>query len=645
MLKRSRFRAYIVCILALTMLLLPVSLAMGQETGSGIHDDELVVTSLDNQGGIASIQVLDNLRIPAGSPAEIQDGMSYNLSSVRNLYSSEAIVKKTGYVGVQAGGRTLKDLYYLAALDKNEYANVKFPVSVKIDYYLDGEKLPADKLAGKSGHLKIVCTMENLTGEKKVLDYTNAKGNPMKYETEIFTPYVVSLSGWEFDNKIFSNVKAPGVAQVSPQGVPVNVQGITQVNWTVPLIPPKYPAKQYTTLEADATKIKLPSCKIVVIPILPTTSEIDNLPTFTESFNKLYDGFDQIQKGVGASNQNQTILFGLGAIKNGLGTISGGLGTLVEKMKLIRNGLSNSAFDASSYNAASGADASGNTPGLKDAVGLLKAGVQDRALPAYEMQKMILGLLDTSIGHAGEEVVEPSDTTSLYNDIAFLKAQANAAQKQIITTNIEPKLARLSTNIKVFRDGGTLNTGSGTMPFPASVKALEEGSQQTLGALEKIDAGLGMMVVGVGSFDAKGKPIKVVVNGSPGTVTYALAAMKEGIDGQVMPGLNQLSEGAGKIGTGAGGAKDQLSAGLVQLESSGSLVAALGTNADKADTFLGKPEGATGRVVYVFQTPAVDQSANAMKVGAGLIVLALILLVAIGRTPKEMFQAPAENQA
>jgi hypothetical protein len=41
------------------------------------------------------------------------------------------------------------------------------------------------------------------------------------------------------------------------------------------------------------------------------------------------------------------------------------------------------------------------------------------------------------------------------------------------------------------------------MPFPASVKALEEGSNATLAALQKIDAGLGVMVVGVGMLDKK----------------------------------------------------------------------------------------------------------------------------------------------
>lgn len=648
MLKRSRLRVYVVCLLALSMLILPVSLAMGQSSGSGIQDDELVVSNLDDFSKVSSIQVLDNLRISGNCPAEIKDGMNYGLFSVRNLYSSEAVQKKPGYVGIQAGTGgegTFKDLYYLASLEKAEIIKVKYPVSVSVDYYLNGKKLPAGMLAGRSGHLKIVCHLENLTGEKKVLEFTNAKGKLVKQESEIFTPYVVSLSGWEFNNKIFTNVKAPGIAGVSPQGVPVNIKGITSVSWSVPLVPPKYPAKQYTVVEADAKNIELPSFKIAVIPILPTTSEIDSLGKIQDSFNQLYNGFDQIQQGVGQKSQDATLLFGLNAVKNGMGQVSGGLGTLVDKLKILRAGLSNSAFNASTYNAATGADARGNKPGLKDAVGLLKDGVQNRALPAYEMQKTILGLIDQSIGHAGEAIEEPSVSTSLYNDIAYLKGQVSDPQKKIISDNIEPKLKRMSANIKVFRDGGNFSNGTGNMPFPASVKALEEGSQSTLAALEKIDGGLGMMTVGVGMLDAKGRPVKVMVDGKPGSIMYALAYMQENIDGKLIPGVGQLAAGTGKIGAGAGTAKEAIAGGLQTFESIPSITSALGANAEKADTFLGKPEGAKGSVVYVFQTPEVSPQANAVKYGAGLIILALIVLVAIGRAPKELFQTPVENQA
>jgi len=181
------------------------------------------------------------------------------------------------------------------------------------------------------------------------------------------------------------------------------------------------------------------------------------------------------------------------------------------------------------------------------------------------------------------------------------------------------------------------------MPFPASVKALEEGSTSTLAALNKIDGGLAMMELGMGPVDKNGKPVKVMMNGQPGTILYALAYMQESINGQLVPGITKLQEGAGKIGTGAGTAKEAISGGLETFESVPAIVSALQDNAGKADTFLGKPEGATGTVAYIFQTPEVSKEANAMKYGLGALAVVLILLIAIGRPPKQSFEAPVEH--
>ncbi|WP_054694544.1 hypothetical protein [Syntrophomonas palmitatica] len=647
MLKKSRFKFYLVCMLVMSLILMPAALAGAQGENIGaIQDDELVVCQLDDSSQISNVQVLDNLKISGAYPAEIKDGMNYGLSSIRNLYSSEKIQKGNGYVGVQAGasaGGTFKDLYYLAALEKEEIGKIKMPVGVKVNYYLDDQEIAPSKLAGRSGHLKIVCQLENLTGETRQLELVDAKGNKYTKEAEVFTPFVVSLSGWEFDNKKFRNIVAPGKAGESPQGVIANVKGTTSVTWSVPLVPPKYPAKQYTILEADAKDIELPSYKIAVIPILPTTSEIDSLGKIQDSFGKLYDGFDQIQKGIGARNQDATLLYGLNAIKDGLGQVSGGLGTLVDKMKMIRGGLSNSAFDASTYNAATGADAKGNKPGVQDAVRLLKDGVKDRALPAYALQKMVLGMMEQSIGKAGDAVQEPSASTTLYNDIVYLKNQVSGPQQAIISKTIEPKLNNMATNIKAYRDGGSMVTSTGSMPFPASVKALEEGSNATLAALEKIDSGLGMMIIGVGMLDKDGQPMKIMVDGKPGSIMYALSYMQASIDNKMVPGINKLTDGAGKIGTGAGGAKEAIAGGLQTFQAIGPTVSALAENASKTDTFLGKPEGAKGSVMYVFQTPEVSKKAATMNYALGVIVLALIVLIATGRPPKQVFDVPVEH--
>ncbi|MDD3270841.1 MAG: hypothetical protein PHR04_01880 [Syntrophomonadaceae bacterium] len=643
MLKRSRFRNFIILLTAMMLMLAPVAGVYGQDGSPGvIQDNELVITQLGDNGQIESIQVLNNLHFAGGGVSTIEDGKNYSVTSVRNLYSTQKIGQKDNSLSVKTSG-TAEDLYYLASIDKKEIPRIKMPVSVQVDYFLDGQKVKPSNIYGKSGHLKIVCNLENTTGVEQEIEYQDSKGNLAKKQATVFTPYVVSLSGWEFDNRKFSNIKAPGVAGESPEGVMVNVQGITQVNWSVPLVPPKYPAKQYTVLEADGKHMELPSFKIAIIPIVPTTAEIDNIPTIHESFLKLYDGFDQIQNGVGAREKDATLLFGLGAVKDGAEKLSGGLGSLIDKMKLIRFGIANPAFNAATYNADKGADAKGNTPGLRDAVGLLKAGVEERALPAYKLQAMILGMLEQSIGKSGEAVQEPNESTTIMNDVAYLKSQVPAPQQKIISDTIEPKLNRLAKNISVFSNGGNILTSSGSMPFPASVKALEEGSTSTLAALNKIDGGLAMMELGMGPVDKNGKPVKVMMNGQPGTILYALAYMQESIDGQLVPGITKLQDGAGKIGTGAGTAKEAISGGLATFESVPAIVSALQENAGKADTFLGKPEGATGTVAYVFQTPEVSKEANAMKYGLGALAVVLILLIALGRPPKQAFEAPVEH--
>lgn len=635
-------------ILAISLVLAPALPVYSQNTmPAKVMDNELVVCQMGDNGQVQDIKVLDHLRVFGSGDYVVNDESKFGLSSLRNLYGRDAIQQKDKQISLKMSlspGEQFKDVYYLAELDKKEITGAKMPVSIQLEYYLDGKRVQPSDISGKSGHLKIVARMENLTGQTKTLEFTNSKGEKLNKDTMVYTPYVVSLSGWEFDNRMFSGVQAPGKAGVCPEGVIVNAQGITTVTWSVPLIPPKYPAKQYTVLEADGKNIELPSFKIAVIPILPTTAEVDNMGTIQESFNMLYDGFDQIQNGIGAKEKNQTILFGLHAVKDGAQQISSGLNTLISKVKQIRFGLSNPAFDSKSYDMFKGTDAQGDTPGVRDAIGLLQASVDGKLVPALKLQKMVLGTMEQSIGTAADQGQQPSATTSLYNDINYLKKTvAGTPSEKVITDTIEPKINAMSKNVVAFRDGGNMVTASGSMAFPASVTALEMGVGMMSTSLKKVNDGLGLMVMGVGDVDKNGQPVKVMINGQPGTLLFALSYMGEAIDDKLIPGVTQLQEGAGLIGDGAGEAKDAIAQGLQTFESIGALTSALEDNAANADTFLGKAEGAQGTVVYVFQTPEISTAGNAMKYGAGVIVAALIILLAVGRPPKSVFHATDES--
>lgn len=638
MLKKSRLKIFMVLFLSLTLLLAPVMTAYSANGAEKVQDNELVISTLGDNGSIEDIQVLSHLRLFGSGTASIADGSNYKLASVRNLYGKEKIEQKSDTLNINmklTGDKGYNDLYYLAALDKGEISKVKMPVSVSVEYYLDDQKIEPSKLAGKSGHLKIVTRVKNLTGAEKTLEYKNDKGETIQKKATVYTPYIVSLSGWEFDNKYFSNIKAPGVNAKSPEGVITDVQGKTSVSWTVPLIPPKYPADQYAVLEADAKEIKLESFKIAVIPIVPTTSETDSMSSIAASLSKLYGAFDQIQGGVGASNKDATLLFGLGSVNSGLSQLSGGIGSLIEKVKEVRFGLSNPAFNSSTYDAAKGTDARGNKPGVREALTMSQAAVDSKLVPALEAQKQVIAGLQAVMGSSGAEISQPTTSTSIYNDVNFLKGLlAGTPAEAVISQALNPKILAVSNNLSVLKDGGTLVTSSGAVAFPASVSAVEQGLQQVSAGVGKANAGVGMIAMGVGQVGADGKPVKLLVNGKPGTILYALAYFQTAIDGQIIPGITKISDGTADIGTGSGEAKEAIASGLNDIASAPAIVSALEDNAGQADSFLGKPQGAEGTVAYVYQTQAVNQEASTMKLGMVLILLALAAIFALGRPAK-----------
>lgn len=642
MLKKSRLKAFIVLFLSMILVLAPVMTAFGATGAEKVQDNELVIATLGQKGIVENIQVLSHLRLSGSGTATIEDGSNYELSSVRNLYGKEKIEQKSGKLNISmklSGSNNYDDLYYLSTLKMSELSKADMPVRVMVEYYLNDQKIEPSRLAGKSGHLKIITRVENLTGTEKTLEYKNDKGETVKTKATVYTPYIVSLSGWEFDNKYFSNIKAPGVSEKSPEGVITDVQGKTAVSWTVPLIPPKYPASQYAVLEADAKDIRLESFKIAVIPIVPTTSETDTLSSIADSLGKLYGAFDQIQGGVGSVNKDATLLNGLDAVKSGLSQLSGGIGSLTGKVTDIRFGLSNPLFNSKTYNSATGKDASGNTPGVREALTLSKSAVDSQFVPALEAQKQVIAGLQGVVGSSSDAITAPSSSTSIYNDVNYLKSLLTGTPAEaVISQAINPKILAVSNNLAVLKDGGTLITSSGTTAFPASVNTVEQGMQQLSAGINKANNGVGMIVMGLGQVGSDGKPIKVMVDGKPGSILYALAYFQTAIDGQILPGLAKISDGTASIGTGSGEAKDAITAGLNNLEAAPAIVSALQENAGQADSFLGKPQGAEGTVAYVYQTPEVNQQSSAMKLGLVLVLLALAAIFVLGRPAKSAKQ-------
>ena len=82
------------------------------------------------------------------------------------------------------------DLYYRGTTDR------ELPVNFKIDYYLDGKQMSAEKIAGKSGQIKMVVTMTNESFKEVTVDGK---------KTKIYTPFIVA-GGLVLNETAFSNI-------------------------------------------------------------------------------------------------------------------------------------------------------------------------------------------------------------------------------------------------------------------------------------------------------------------------------------------------------------------------------------------------------------------------------------------------------
>lgn len=148
--------------------------------------EETVYVKSNADGTVKDIVVSDILRNV--EKAETLHDRS-DLSGIKNVKGKETFQKNgDGTLIWQAGGN---DIYYQGETKKT------LPVELKITYYLDGEKIEPQQLAGKSGEVKIR------------FDYINHETQTVTVggeERTISTPFV-AVTGLFLDEEKFTNVE------------------------------------------------------------------------------------------------------------------------------------------------------------------------------------------------------------------------------------------------------------------------------------------------------------------------------------------------------------------------------------------------------------------------------------------------------
>ena len=117
---------------------------------SGISKVETVYVNLSASGEVSKVNVTDHIH------SEMPQVRVEDVSSLKDIEDVKTFIEPEKSGGYLYWNMESTDLYYTGTTTQAP------PLDIKISYYLDGEEISADDIAGKSGRISIKISAENL---------------------------------------------------------------------------------------------------------------------------------------------------------------------------------------------------------------------------------------------------------------------------------------------------------------------------------------------------------------------------------------------------------------------------------------------------------------------------------------------------
>lgn len=306
-----------------------------------VDKDETVYVFAKANGDVDNILVNETLKNHDKS-ATIED--TTDLKDIVNVKGDETFTQNGNKITWDAAGN---EISYQGTTDK------QLPVSVKATYYLDGNEISPEDLAGKSGKVKIRL---DYTSNETVTKDVNGK------DEDISVPFV-AVSGMVLGDN-FTNIQVTNGKYLA-QG-----ESNIVVGYAVPGLDSgvKDAAKDldteipdYVEVSADVTDFSLD----MTVTMLVNGSEMDysgdldltDLDDLTEALssagNQLADGSGELSDGA------TQVSDGAGQLSDGAGQLASGAGTLADKMGDLTTGAGSLKEGMESLSSSSGDLASG----------------------------------------------------------------------------------------------------------------------------------------------------------------------------------------------------------------------------------------------------------------------------------------------
>lgn len=396
--------------------------------------DETVYVKVDDAGNQKDVTVSDQLKniSSLGTIDDVSD-----LKDIKNVKGDETFSEKNGKL-VWQGDK--KDICYQGTTTK------KIPVGMKVTYELDGKKVSADDLEGKSGHLKIH------------YEYQNTSADSGKY-----TPFLMA-TGLLMDGEKFSNVTVDNGKVISDgdrnivigMGLPQLKEQLTSVSSEVDDldIPDSF------TVEADVTDYE--KVEAVTVATNEVFNEVD--ADKFDSLDELKDSMTELQD---AANQ---LVDGSGELKDGLDTLLSSSGTLVSGIDQLASG---------------GNTLASGTGSLVSGANTLNAGLQTASSKVSGTLLPGVKALDLGVSQMQSELAADDALPKLTTGVATLDAALNTGNAAEGQPSLVAAAKSVNDGVQAAATGANILNqkvaGSGTI-----AKSLNEAIKGTAEETENI---------------------------------------------------------------------------------------------------------------------------------------------------------------
>lgn len=510
--------------------------ALGQQIVSHSAEsgkEETVYVIAGSDGNTRSIIVSNQLKNAEGAQT-IEDETT--LTNIENVKGTQPYTEGSGNALTwQAGG---SDIYYQGTTD------AELPVGLRVTYYLDGEEISPENLAGANGHVVIRFDYENRAVQKAVIGGE---------ETDVYVPFAV-LSGAVLPLEHFSNVSVSN-GKVLSEGNNAIVVGFAFPGLSENLSISEEAKETLAESGVDAEKID-GSTDTLEIEADAVNFELEM--TMSMILPNLFSDID------------------LGADID-LSNVSEQLDTLEESMTLLSDS-SRQLVDGSSELALGAQELADGAAGAKEGAYALAAGTQQLADGSKAVAVGISQLVDTLTdmmaqlqpAHDGYAQFEQA-VGQMMAGYGMSKEQAAASvmQAQGMTQNELTYLATLSG----IYDALAANAGDMTI--------LVQGANEVAGGMSTVNQGAWTLCEGL---DALNEGAGTLADGSR-TLSSGMAQFDE-------EGIQELTEAFAGVD---GNSLMELSERLQAVKDA----------ADSYRTFSGAPEGMDSSVKFIIRTEAV----------------------------------------